>query len=53
MAQRFRDFHLAAIEQVNELKRVYDTFSLEMIVRDDECRSRIFRYVTNPFGPGH
>jgi hypothetical protein len=41
VAQGFRDFHLAAIQQVDELKRVYDTFPLEMIVRDDECRSRV------------
>jgi hypothetical protein len=41
VTQCFGDLYFPAIEQVNELKRVYDAFPLEMIVRDDECRPRV------------
>ena len=52
LAERLGDFHFCAGEQVDELQRVYDGFSFEMIVGDDEGGVAAFGHVLDARGPG-
>src|SRR5580704_4734534 len=51
LSQRLRDSYFCAGEQVDELQRVDDGLSLEMIIRDDEGGIAGFRHVLDTRGP--